>query len=160
MPMAELRELLNKSKFKNVKTYIQSGNIVLKSDKPSQEVDQNIHDGIKSKYGYDVPIVVRTPSEMQKIMDACPYEGEKKEQSYFTILKTKPSEEAIETLNEVVYPNEEFVVTETCVYGHFALGAGKAKFSNNLVERKLKVQATSRNYRTMMKLLSLSTDLD
>ena len=104
--------------------------------------------------------MVRTPTEMQNIMDKCPYNDEKREKCYFTILKTEPSREAISELEKLEYPDEEFVVTKECVYGYFAWGAGKAKFSNNLVERKLKVQATSRNFRTMMKLLSLCSDFD
>jgi uncharacterized protein (DUF1697 family) len=160
MLMAELRDLLSEIGFNKVLTYIQSGNIVLKSEMTASEVEERIHTAILSHFGYDVPIVVRTPYEIQKIIDACPHHGEKKEKSYFTVLKTEPSQEAIEELQKIDYPNEEIVVTKACVYGFFALGAGKAKFNNNLVEQKLKVQATSRNFRTMMKLLSLSSDID
>lgn len=160
MPMAELRELLNKQGYESVTTYIQSGNIILRSILTASKVELNIHKAIESHFGYDVSIVVRTPAKLEEIMNKCPYEEEKREKSYFTILKSKPTNDAIQVLEKVNYPNEEFVVTKNCVYGYFALGAGKAKFNNNLVERKLKVKATSRNYRTMMKLLSLSSDLE
>ena len=52
--------------------------------------------------------------------------------------------------------NESFVITMDCIYFFSALGYGRSKFNNNFFERKLKVTATARNYKTMLKLIAMS----
>ena len=59
---------------------------------------------------------------------------------------------------EKVYEGEEYKIIKDCIYYFSAKGFGQAKFNVKLFERKLKTFATSRNYNTMLKLLSLSTD--
>ena len=66
--------------------------------------------------------------------------------------------EIVDQVREISYRNEEFSITDDCIYFYSAIGYGKAKMNNNFFERKLKVTATARNYKTMLKLLSLSTE--
>ena len=154
--MADLKVLFEEQGFKNVQTYIQSGNVIFFSENKTK-LDQKISEAILKKYGWEVPVLVITPSEIKTILDHCPFLGEKKEKSYFVLLQSMPSSENVSITNSISYPNEEFVITNTCVYLYSELGAAKAKLSTNFFERKLKVKATARNYRTMMKLTSLSS---
>jgi uncharacterized protein (DUF1697 family) len=62
----------------------------------------------------------------------------------------------MEAVREISYPNEEFVLTPECVYIYFGNGYGNAKLNNNFFEKKLKVAATTRNYRTLVKLVELA----
>ncbi len=62
----------------------------------------------------------------------------------------------IEQVQNLSDSNEEFVITDTCIY-FWSDNYARTKFSNNFFERKLKVKATARNYRTMMKLIELSS---
>jgi len=71
------------------------------------------------------------------------------------LLQSKPSSESISFTETISYPNEAFIITNSCVYLYSQQGAGKAKLSTTLFERNLKVSATARNYRTMAKLLEL-----
>ena len=154
--MADLRLLLEKSGLQNVQTYIQSGNVVFSSSEKKKDLETIIYKAILKKYGWEVPILVKTASEIKKILNDCPFPQVKKEKSYFVLLQSIPTSENISITESISYPNEEFVITNSCVYLFSELGAAKAKLSTNLFERKLKVRATARNYRTMVKLLSLA----
>lgn len=155
VPMAELRDLLLKAGFQKVQTYIQSGNVVfLSSDKP-MELEVKIQKIITSQFGFDVPVVVKTNEELQSIFDACPFSKDIKERSYFTLLHSVPDEELVKSTSQETYKNEMFVIKSNCVYFYSESGYGKSKCDNNFFERKLKVTATTRNYKTMLKLLSL-----
>ncbi|AUS05516.1 DUF1697 domain-containing protein [Pseudotamlana carrageenivorans] len=157
IPMAELRELFSGSGLENVQTYIQSGNVLFQSSEDNlQKLELKIHQAIKSHFDFDVPVVVKTHEDLQSIFDGCPFSEEKKKNSYFTFLFESPKQEAIEVVSGLSFPNEEFIITPECIYFYSAIGYGKAKCSNNFFERKLKIRATARNYKTLVKLLALS----
>jgi len=156
--MAELRELLSKVGLKDVQTYIQSGNVVFKSSEGNKEkLKLKIHNAIKKHFGFEVPVLVKTPERLQQIFDECPFPEEKKVNSYFTALYTIPDNNLVEGVSQISYPNEEFVITESCIYYFCSVGYGNAKFNSNFFERKLKTTATARNYRTMVKLIAMSS---
>lgn len=159
IPMAELREILTKIGLENVLTYIQSGNVIFQSLETDQStLELKIHNAIKSYFGFEVPVLVLSPSELKKIFDSSPFPKEKKENSYFMMLYSKADKDLVDNISELSYPNEEFKITDKAVYFYCSVGYGKAKLGNNFFERKLKVTATARNYKTMVKLLSLSAE--
>jgi uncharacterized protein (DUF1697 family) len=159
IPMAELRALLAKAGLKNIKTYIQSGNVIFQSSETDKEkLATKIHNSIKSHFGFEVSILVLLPNELQQIFDDCPFPEKEKENSYFMMLYSAARKTLVNEISKLSYPNETFLITNNCVYFYCATGYGKAKFSNNFFERKLKVTATARNYKTMVKLLSLSAE--
>jgi uncharacterized protein (DUF1697 family) len=159
IPMAELRELLSKSRFENVQTYIQSGNVVFQSSEKNKTILVHaIQQAIENHFGFDVPVLVKTSQEIRHILDNCPFSEKEKMTSYFTLLHNQPQQSFIETTSKESYQNETFHIHGTCVYFYCSTGYGKAKCNNNFFERKLKVAATTRNYKTMIKLLSLSAD--
>ena len=157
--MAELRELLTSNGLSNVKTYIQSGNVIFNTlEEEIAVLEDKIKKVIMDRFGFEVSVIVKTRAQLQRIFNNCPFSEEKKENSYFTLLHTIPAKKLIESVSNISYPNEEFVVTGPCIYFYSAMGYGKVKFNNNFFERKLKTSATARNYKTMVKLLSLSTE--
>ncbi len=159
VPMVELRKLLSDTGLINVETYIQSGNVIFKSSQENRYILENdIQKAILSHFGFDVPVLVRTETEIKDILDACPFSEEKKMNGYFTLLHSVPDKGLIEEIHLVSYPNEEFYITNHCVYFFSSASYGNAKCNNNFFERKLKVSATTRNYKTMVKLLSLCAE--
>lgn len=157
IPMADLRELLTKSGLHDVQTYIQSGNVIFKSlEEDKVELERIIHEAIKSYFGFEVPVLVIKPEALQHIFDACPFPQEQKEKSYFMMLFSKADDSLIDLVSQLSYPNEVFKITNNAIYFYCSVGYGKAKLGNNFFERKLKVTATARNYKTMMKLVKLS----
>ena len=77
---------------------------------------------------------------------------------YFTLLGEEPAVERLEKLKEVDYSPEEYVVDGTTVYFYAPNGYGRAKMNNNFFENKLKVAATTRNLKTMQKLVGMSEE--
>lgn len=156
--MADLKLLFEKLNFKNAQTYIQSGNIIFKSSEENTEVvESKIKDQILSQYGFEVSVLVKTHSEIKSILNKCPFIEYKKVKSYFIILHAIPDKELIESTIEIKYPDEEFHIIDSCVYTYYSNGYGKAKCGTNFFEKKLKVSATARNYKTIMKLIELSS---
>jgi uncharacterized protein (DUF1697 family) len=159
IPMADLRDMLTKIGFKNVKTYIQSGNVCLQSDERNPlAMEQLIKKAIKDKFDFDVPVLVRTKEQLNTIFNRCPFPKDEKEKSYFAILNASPTEEYIAEASKKTYENEYYQIIDDCLYFYCANGYGRAKFSLALFEKKLAVQATARNYKTMLKLISLATE--
>ena len=159
VPMVELRELLTKTGFSDVKTYIQSGNVIFKvAETNAQKIENSIQKSIANHFGFEVSVMVRTRQQLHKIFDDCPFSEDKKSNSYFAILSHVPQEDLVEVAYEKVYEHEEYKIVNDCLYFYSDKGYGNAKFSLNYFEKKLNVDATARNYKTMLKLLSLSAE--
>lgn len=158
--MADLRQMLQRLGFQEVTTYIQSGNIVLKSDETQiGAIENKITQGINDAFGFEVPILVKPKREIQNILENNPFDNAEDIEAnsiYFVLLKEMPESSLIEFFNKEKYDSERFAIIDKCVYLCCKNGYGKAKLNNNLIERKLKVSATTRNYRTMTKLLEMS----
>lgn len=156
--MAELRVHLEKAGLHEVQTYIQSGNIIFKHNNSPAELTKTIIDTIQSKYGFEVPTLVITADYIKEVLDNDPYTKNpdiNPDRVYYTLLAETPKEENIAKLKEYDYPPEEWILGNKVIYFHSPNGAGNAKFSNNFFENKLKVQATTRNLKTMIKLLEM-----
>lgn len=156
LPMAELRTLLSNLGFTDVQTYIQSGNVVLKSSEKNQEkIGSQIAEAIKKQYDYDVPVLVKTIDQWKIAIANNPFtEGDISKQA-ITFLATAPTDTAI----EIDSKGDQFKIINSEVYLYCPNGFGRSKLSNNLFERKLKTRATTRNWRTIYKLLDLAEAL-
>lgn len=158
--MAEFRDLLEKSGFHDVQTYIQSGNIVFKH--PDDRIDlitSQLEDVIKNHYQFEVQTLVLTRTYLDTIFNQNPFINDDsidETKSVFTFLKTEPDSEKLDELKKVSFPNETIIFGDQVIYFYCSTGYGTAKFTHTFIERKLKVQATSRNYRTTKKLIDMS----
>ena len=101
-------------------------------------------------------MLVKTAASIESILADCPFDETKKTESYFMLLASPPKKEMMEEVRKISYPNEEFMLTADCVYIFFGKGYGNAKLNNNFFEKKLGVAATTRNYRTLIKLVELA----
>ncbi len=156
LPMEELRDLLNDLGFKNVQSYIQSGNIILESGEGKSVTCNKIKEGIQNKFGYDVPVIARTIPEWKNAIAKYPFSTNNTKIVAFVFLNKKVFETKIEVKG---INNDEYLIDNDMVYIYCETGFGKTKLSNNLFERKLNVTATTRNYNTTLKLLELATGL-
>ncbi|TCK65212.1 uncharacterized protein (DUF1697 family) [Winogradskyella wandonensis] len=160
VPMSELRELLANSGYANVQTYIQSGNVVLQSTLNSEEIKLQIEETILNHFGFEVTVLVKTNDELKAIFNACPFQNEEKEKSYFMILDAAPNAEGFDEVLNLEYCGEKVHITESCIYFFSANGYGRTKFNSNFFERKLKINATARNHKTMLKLLAMAEEAE
>ncbi|MEM6686946.1 MAG: DUF1697 domain-containing protein [Bacteroidota bacterium] len=153
LPMAELRTLLSNLNLTDVKTYIQSGNVVFTSDEQEQQKLGNlISEAIKKQYDYEVPVLVKTIAQWKNAMANNPYIDKDISKQAITFLATTPAE----TTFEINSKDDEFTIINSEVYLYCPNGFGRSKLTNNLFERKLKTQATTRNWKTIHKLLEMA----
>ena len=152
LPMKPLQQLLSKHGFKEVKTYIQSGNIVLKTSLSLKELKIQRHDIIEHTYGYHLQIIVKTPEDIQRIHDQNPFKMAENKQIYLTFLSQVCSDKTI----LVDSKDDMFSIIDDVVYIHVLGGYGKTKLTNNFFERKLNISATTRNFKTTNYLLELA----
>jgi len=158
VPMAELRQLLADIGFEEVQTYIQSGNVILQTEETNRLILENkISQAILDHFGFEVSVLVKTKEELQRIFDDSPFPEDKKEASHFMMLYNTTEKELVKEASEKTYEGEEYQIINDCIYYFYEKGLGQAKFSVNFFERKFKTFATARNYNTMLKLLSLSS---
>lgn len=153
LPMSDLRQILNNLNFKGIQTYIQSGNIILESEDSRTLIREKIENTILEKFGYDIPVIVKTYPELKKIVDEYPFSLENKSIVAFTFLDKSVENKEIEINNIGV---DEFRLNRDVVYIYCPNGFGKSKITNNIFEKKFNVTATTRNLKTTLKLLELS----
>ena len=159
VPMAELRALLTKSGFENVQTYIQSGNVILQSSEIQiNSIEEQIKKTIYDYFGFEISVLVKTRQDLKRIYDACPFSEEKKKTSYFVMLHIAPNDELVKIASEKIYEGETYLIINDCLYFYSKKNYGQVKFNMNFFEKKLKTASTSRNYNTMVKLLTLSSE--
>ncbi len=158
--MADLRAHLQELGLKSIQTYIQSGNIICQyASTDLTELEGIIGHMIQEKYGFDVPVMVRRPEAFQYVVENNPFlkEPEKStDRQYITFLSDQPEPEKVEALKELNYEPEEFFIDDRIIFFYAPKGYGRAKMNNNFFEKKLNVQATTRNWKTVNKLLEMS----
>jgi len=163
VPMTELKILFENLGFTHVTTYIQSGNVVFTSGNSKlTAVASLIRKGIYKHFGFDVPVILRTPGELQKAASINPFLKEKDidpERLYITFLETEPAKDKLDKIKDVRFEPERFFIREKEVYLYCPNGYGRAKLNNNFFESKLKVTATTRNLRTVDELLKIASGI-
>lgn len=157
--MADLKLLLKKIGLQDCTTYIQSGNVAFSSDRPPDEIEKVIKQAIFKKYGFDVPVLVRTGNYFHNLINNNPYikdENIEITQLYVTFLSEIPEEINIEKLGMTDFKKDEFTIIEDAVFLCFNSKLSDSKLNNNIIEHRLKVTATTRNWKTVLKLIELS----
>src|SRR6185312_4662078 len=156
--MEELRPMFEALKFKNVKTYIQSGNVLFDTKETDEAaLNKKIEKHLHKCLGYEVTVVLRTLEEIAEIIKKNPFPKVtvgKELQLYVSFLHTKPDAKLTAALIALKNEYEEFIVKNREVYCLCSKKAdGTRLFSNTLVEKKLQLPATTRNWATVNKVL-------
>jgi len=162
--MADLETLFSRLGFKNVLTYIQSGNVIFRTENemPVSEIASLIENEIRVEFGFEVPVILRTTAEIKATIDAIPFQkepGSKMEKLYVTFLDDIPQQDRVEKINHFDFLPDKFFFFGKEIYLNCAAGYGTTKLSNTFFENKLKVRATTRNWNTVNKLFELAKDL-
>ena len=157
--MADLRALYESLGFLSVQTYIQSGNVVFDSKETDEKrVARSVANAIKYEYGFEVPVVIRNCSDLQKIVKDNPLlrAGDKDiSKLHVTFLSDRPAASATKKLDAPAVGGEELSVVGREVYLYCPNGYGKSKLTNNFFEKTLSVAATTRNWKTVNTLLEM-----
>ncbi len=158
--MEALRDMCESLGFKNVKTYIQSGNIIFHYKNSNIEnLETLIQQAIAKQFQFDVPVIVREANDLQFLLSNNPFLNKRKEDIknlHVTFLSQEPSSSDIKSITHQQFMPDEFIVNKNIVYVFCPNGYGNTKLNNNFFENKLKVKATTRNWKTVMELAKLS----
>jgi uncharacterized protein (DUF1697 family) len=161
--MANLKELFRELGFQNAFTYIQSGNVVFRSEvKDPSAIEKTLKRGIKDRFSLDVEVIVKSHEELLRIIDANPFDKaslSEGERIFFTLLSQEPADGSVDELKKVDGGGDELVMKDKTAYLLCKNGYSKTVYSNNSIERTLDVIATSRNLETMKKLAELGATL-
>jgi uncharacterized protein (DUF1697 family) len=156
--MEDLRKLME-TDFENVKTYIQSGNIIFDSKETSKaKLSEQIRKIIFDHYGFDVSVLMINEKDLAKAIKENPFITEKDvnlKQVYVTFLSENPIAENIEKFRLFNIGSDVAEFTDHIMYLKYFDSAANTKLSNALIENKLKVRATTRNWNTTLKLMAL-----
>jgi uncharacterized protein (DUF1697 family) len=155
IPMPELRELLQNAGFEDVRTYVQSGNIVLSSDLPLDALQRNCEDSIADRFGFDVPVIVRTREDLERIVDLNPLAdvAANPKRYQVTFLSGQVSGDVLPKLEALATDSERLVAAGREIYTWHPDGAARSKLWAQLAGTGLGVVTTSRNWTTVTTLL-------
>jgi uncharacterized protein (DUF1697 family) len=158
--MPKLREALAEAGFLDVRTYVQSGNVVLSSGAKPETVARRCERTIADAFGLEIPVLVRTRDELAKVVARNPLGdvavNPKRYQVTFLDGKLKP--EVVRKLEDAAAPSERFVVDGREVYAWTPDGIARSKLWALLAGRSLGVTATARNWTTVTTLLDLASE--
>jgi uncharacterized protein (DUF1697 family) len=162
LPTKELVGILEGLGCQNVKTYIQSGNVVLKSnEKNVSELSGSISTEIKKRRGFAPFVLLLSLVELEKMAANNPFPEVKNDPKavHFGFLASVPKEPDLKTLESLRGEQERFHLIDNIFYLHAPDGVGRSKLAAN-IERLLGVSMTDRNWRTVCKIFEMAKELD
>ncbi len=165
--MAELKQAFESIGLCYVKTYIQSGNVLFKSNEAEESLCDKIEHMIGTVFGIPVNVILRTSTELEQIILNCPFsKGEiteaetisEVESLYVALLTHNPLKEKIEYLDAYRSESDKYHIVGRDVYLLFQHSIRNSKLANNL--HRLNVATTVRNWKTLSKLTVLAKTME
>ena len=152
--MSYLVDVLTEAGFQQVRTYIQSGNIILESDLPIEEIREQVHSLIKEKIGADLKIVIKNKSTFTKIVQENPFGEHYLYDRVNVIFYQEPIQSLPLEKLKIDYGEEEICIGNHCLYLYLPRTAKQKKLSTNYLEKLFNVDLTMRKLNVIEKLLS------
>jgi uncharacterized protein (DUF1697 family) len=153
--MVDLKEVLNGIGLFNVETYIQSGNVVFDAKVSNlKELENQVKELIASKFGFDVPVIIREKDNFLQVIDSNSYkiDDDSLKRFHMIFLNEEPTKENANLLKSFIPEDEELAFIEQDLILKCGERYSQAKLNNGFIEKKLKVAATTRNWKTVLKL--------
>lgn len=158
--MPQLREVLTRAGFHDVRTYVQSGNIVLASPASPERVAEKVSRLIKETFALDVPVLVRSRRELAQVARRNPLQKVAVDPKRYlvTFMSDAPGSDIVERMRKVAGPQEEFAVIGREAYSWHPAGVGRSPLWERLAGKALGTTATSRNWTTVSTLLAMADE--
>jgi uncharacterized protein (DUF1697 family) len=161
LPMKDLAEMFVAAGCKDVRTYIQSGNVVFSASTALvKKLPDAITKAIEKKFSYKIPVVIRSGEEVANAVRENPFVKKATDVKllYVSFLAHQPAVEAITGLDTARSAPDAFHVIGREIYLHLPTGAAKTKLTNAYFDSRLKTISTVRNWNTVLTLLELMSD--
>lgn len=156
--MPELRELLTSEGFEDVRTYVQSGNVVLTTGRSPSAVGAQSEQLFAERFGFDVDVIVRTADELAEVVARNPLgdvaDDPKRYQVSF--LESEPDPEVVARIASAAAESERLVAIGRELYAWHPGGVARSKLWAKLAGTGLGVRATARNWTTVETLLEMA----
>lgn len=160
--MEALKATLENIGFKNVQTYIQSGNVFVDTEEENaSKVGFLIKQEIFKVFGHEVPIVVINKEDLEACFKNNPFLKEKDadiKKLYVAFVSIALRSESINDLKISQFKPDEASIDGNRIFIKYAVGAGKTRFDQKYIEKKLNVTATIRNWNTVTQLLKIYSE--
>lgn len=158
LPMAELRELCAAEGFADVSTYIQSGNILLSSDRPAPDIEAHLKTRIEQHFGLDVPVIVRTADDWARYAAGSAFpdaEAERPKLLHLCLSVAPPAHDIIEVLTARASGKERIAIKGDALWVDFGESVGHSKLTPALFDRAAGSPVTARNWNTVLALAAM-----
>jgi uncharacterized protein (DUF1697 family) len=158
--MPALRDALAAAGFGDVRTYLQSGNVVLSSSAKAENVARKTQRLIAKEFGLDIAVVVRTRAQLAKVVERNPLQKVAKNPKRYQVsfLDAKPTRDIMRRVEEAAATAEQVVAIGREIYAWHPEGIGRSRLWALLAGQRLGVIATARNWTTVTKLLALADE--
>ncbi len=158
--MADLRELLEGHGYENVRTHLQSGNVVLSSPLSPRQLERALERQLAERFGFDISVIVRTRAELAKVVERNPLgkvatDGSRHLVSFLS--RRLPAAVARELEAADIAP-ERVAISGREIYAWYANGIQRSPLGKLLDDSRLGVVSTARNWNTVVKLLELASE--
>ncbi|SNY24492.1 DUF1697 domain-containing protein [Paractinoplanes atraurantiacus] len=156
--MDGLRKVFADLGHEDVKTYLQTGNIVFTAGGKAAQIAAELEKKVAADLGVSPTVLLRTVAEMSAVLDANPYLDDESDHTklHVTFLAEKPDAKHRDALTRPDGETAEFQLRGREVFLHCPNGYGRTKLNNSFIEKKLGVRATTRNWKTVAKLCELA----
>lgn len=159
LPMKELAAIFEGAGCVDVKTLIQSGNVVFEAPRAkATRVGATVAAVIAERFGYRVPVIVRTAAELATIASDNPLlcAGAERAALHVVFLSSEPNAAGLAALDPKRSTPDTFIVRRSEIYLHLPNGTARTKLSNDYFDRTLQTTSTMRNWRTVLRLVELA----
>ena len=158
--MGDLRELLASLGYADVRTLLQSGNVVLTSTRSGKPLERELEEQLSTRFSIDIPVIVRTRAELAAVIERNPLADLAADPKRYqvTFLSAKPDVKRVAELAGLDVAPEQFVISGREIYAWHPDGLQRSRLAAALSDARLGVTGTSRNWNTITKLLALADD--
>jgi uncharacterized protein (DUF1697 family) len=156
--METLRATFESLGYENVKSYINSGNLVFETRKTDdRKLAKTIHDAIQKDFGFDISVMVRSMKEIEEIVKNNPFDGQFDNHKYLHVffLDSELSNGQRELIDSITNENERIEVHGRTLYCLLKISIIDSAVGKGIIDKKLKIPATGRNWRTIQKIAEL-----
>src|SRR5712692_9454840 len=164
MKMDALRALYESMKLRDARTYVQSGNVIFRTDERDMaRLAKRIEDGIERKFGFQSDVILRTAAEMREVIARNPFakrRGIEPGKLLVSFLASEPGEEARERLRQMKCDPEELRIERRELYIYFPNGMGRSKLQWARLDKILKTPGTGRNWNSVTRMLEMAEELE
>jgi uncharacterized protein (DUF1697 family) len=155
VPMADVRSLMAGLGYSDVRTHLQSGNVIFRApDAPTVEVERAVADRLEADLGLPVAVLVRTDDEFREVVAGNPVAGEDPARLMVLFL-SEPLRHTLTDIDPTRYAPEVFAVRSAEIYVYCAIGILESPLLKLFSDRRLGCAVTARNWRTVTRIADL-----